>query len=574
MLTNISPKTELVYQETLIALQSPDMLNPPEQLFLDLKAVVTRMRECNLIINLILTFDPDLMEATRLSDWLAGEENFKLTEGLRNPLVTECSLKEDIYLISRPGKKAILKTRRLPESVTVLILTRQVPEEELEALLDQQTEMTPLLLCLGREEAPPSSMLQKIMERYAYRTLYLPFSALEGKDFRQIVFPINEKETATQLKDYGLLSYLESILDFYKLYIRQEQTELTEKKASLLIHQNALQQNMIDKYAFNDQVQNIKNQVQFFFSDFEKGVKNNTENALRYKTGSLWAGLDEKIEALEELKQEKMTKKVEFTLPGTFEEDYLSTLYGELYTSCKEDLLALDHLYEAVTSFTETEVKRLKLALVPYYFKHLTETQITRVLDGAIRYDRTYRGEMRSTGFYEYFMAMRRYQMIVLIMASQFGFRDIRRRPEIFIPISVFLLLLGGFLVMRSVKKEKVECQQSELEKARELLRNETKRMFSDLQRDWFNVLTEHLRDQMNSFNQHIEKQLKEGAGKLISDQNEKKVQLSKQSIGIELKEKKKVQLSDLADNLIKSIRQQKEEKKQSILSGYKNLGT
>lgn len=184
-------------------------------------------------------------------------------------------------------------------------------------------------------------------------------------------------------------------------------------------------------------------------------------------------------------------------MPKAFEDDLLRILRERISAHCIGDLVALKDLYRIVSA----EVDRVLDAaggppVVPIQFGYLPDEKLERLLERSVSLERRYQGELPRSGFFEYVMMARRFQVILFMFISAFGLSFLRQYQSFMVPASILLLSFGGLYVWHWVKKERVESTRRELEKAREALRGEVKRMLSELQRGWAQALQQHLSDQ------------------------------------------------------------------------------
>jgi hypothetical protein len=133
--------------------------------------------------------------------------------------------------------------------------------------------------------------------------------------------------------------------------------------------------------------------------------------------------------------------------------------------------------------------------VVSLFMNYLNDKELSLTLDSSIRIERPYEAAVQRKGFYEYFMAVRKYQMIFLMFISLFGIGSyIRRQPKIMITATLILTAFGAYTLRKTVKQERQEQTDKEVERAREMLRDETKRMSSETLQRWRKQLSDYFK--------------------------------------------------------------------------------
>jgi hypothetical protein len=128
------------------------------------------------------------------------------------------------------------------------------------------------------------------------------------------------------------------------------------------------------------------------------------------------------------------------------------------------------------------------------------------------------------------------------------------------IPITIVLLSIGGYYVYKSVIEEREDIADKELERAKESLRTEYKRILSEAQREWVSTLNDHIKEQLTHLVNSMEKQVKDFYQKKSALQSEQKQLINRQSQGIDFKQKIIQNTFKNIDIIDKSISQYKSE--------------
>ncbi|MEI6765323.1 MAG: hypothetical protein WCM76_06750 [Bacteroidota bacterium] len=526
-------------------LQSAELFVYPEPLIKALNALTEFIEKEILIQEIILLKRLEISEAESLSNAIFGKINQHIIDGLTfntqrtNIIINESGFRASIpiYLIGEPPPQ---KTERITPSCTIVYVNEPISNAESFMLeLSRFIDNAPFLFLITSNGITVEKKVSLGLKNLGIFVFIKDIGDVTDENRSVFAHFLDNDALQTNLTDLSAICSLNNISSYLGMYIEQDIAEIQTKKMSLQQQIGISQKQNEDRNIQSDIIQNVKNQTQLVFNDFEKGVKRHLDENFRTKTGRLWYATETSLDELAALDSEKKAKRHEFVIPPLFENNFLNNLYQHLNDHCAKDISSMSDMYDSFSLKMEEDLGKSNIAVVPYYFKHLTDDSYRKILDSTVRIDRPYKSELRRMGGYEYFMAIRRYQMIFFMMFSTFGLSFIRGMLEIMIPLTIILLVIGGYFVFKTVKKEKDEMAVKELDKAKESLLNETKRMFSDVQREWPSVITEHQREQMQAYIAHIERHVKGVLSKRLSDQGDKKQLLNKQIQGIDVKEKK-----------------------------------
>jgi hypothetical protein len=361
----------------------------------------------------------------------------------------------------------------------------------------------------------------------------------ENSFFNSKYNPAFNHQMRNLLSEYIITSQIEHICTFYELYIKQDISEISIKRMTIAQQITLLQQQLTGRRTHSDILSQVKHLVQNDFGEFEKEIKESADEKFRNKIGSLWLKSQELINKLQSLKAEKKTKKQILFVSNEFQEELVDFIYKELYNYCSGDIKKMNAMLDSLKEKTKGLLKEETPDVEQFFFKQLYDTHFKKTLESIVHIERPYKSEVKRLGGYEIFMAIRRYQMIFFMMFSTFGLTAIFQKTRwIMLSASLILLSIGIFSVLKSSKKEKIETELKELEKAKESLLHEIRRMFSEIQREWSTIITNHLREQMQSYILHLEKLIKDTQSKKTTELNQTKQILTKQLTGIDVKEK------------------------------------
>jgi hypothetical protein len=215
-------------------------------------------------------------------------------------------------------------------------------------------------------------------------------------------------------------------------------------------------------------------------------------------------------------------------------------------------------------------MSEVNVPAISWQFRVLDDQKALRILEGQIIFQRHYKGELPKKGFFEYFMSARRYLTVLFMIMSAIGFSRWRSNPEFMIPTSILLLGIGSLVVARTVKRERIEGHERELEKAKEMIRVETRRMLTEVQRAWTALLDQYLAEQQQDCIIAMENRIREHFARATSETAEERQRVQRQMQGLDTSERRLMPLLKNKDAISNAIAQMRGEFRQLLLTSLK----
>jgi hypothetical protein len=363
--------------------------------------------------------------------------------------------------------------------------------------------------------------------------------------------------------NHNLLLSMENIFNLLDLVIEQEDRNLKGKK--VLNQQQVIKVQSKANVSTYDIGADIKNLIQNQTALLEKGILDDLENQVRPQVGKFSQVSEQLTQEIVELETTKASRKNQLKIPKEVEEKamyavekHFTELANRHLVSIRDSLKSLERDFEKLCLKNEIP----SFSLNP---KFLTDQQLKTILAGALRLERPYQSEAPVKGFYEYFMAMRKYQMIFFMLVSSFGLSFMRNLRSYMIPVTILLFGFGAYNVHKTVEKESEENEEKELGKARESLRQELKRMGAEISRQWGKVISDFLKTQNQQFLVLIESTLKEYFQKKGTEEEEMKKKIQRQVQSIDNSERKMSNIIRGKENLYRNILRSKSEVRQML---------
>jgi hypothetical protein len=100
--------------------------------------------------------------------------------------------------------------------------------------------------------------------------------------------------------------------------------------------------------------------------------------------------------------------------------------------------------------------------------------------------------------------------------------------------LSGVLVLIGAWRVYRALPRERAESMAREIEKARDILRAESKRIFSEAERGWTSAISDALRDEQATVLLQFEAAVREGQSRKNTEMNEERSRVQRAMEGLQ----------------------------------------
>ena len=192
---------------------------------------------------------------------------------------------------------------------------------------------------------------------------------------------------------------------------------------------------------------------------------------------------------------------------------------------------------------------------------------------------RKYTGEITKDGMMQYFIALRDYTGMIMVLVgilapltliattpdapegSLLSFINVLavevKKFRAFITFITAILVAGmlfyGFFdLRRRIPKKRVEERERDLQKAREAMEQEGRRMFNDASRDWVTQLGTYVRDLTTSINAEIEQAIRTKTIKAGEEQEEKRRKVAMAQASVEARLKSVAQLERKIEPLLR----------------------
>ncbi len=236
----------------------------------------------------------------------------------------------------------------------------------------------------------------------------------------------------------------------------------------------------------NDPYYQIKNNTQQQLVLLEKRVQDAMERFFLPATGDYWNKVYPSIDTLKELETITKAKSNILKINDKVQDAFLNLNRKVLHQQYKNIMRLVNDAVNSLEKEIGQNCREKEIPIVNFFNNPLSDKELPLILDSSVRMERPYEATVQRKGFYEYFMAVRKYQMLFLMLVSLFGIGSfIRSKPQITITASLILTGFGAYTLRKTVRQERQEQMDKEVYRAQENLREEAKRIGNETLQRW-----------------------------------------------------------------------------------------
>ena len=271
----------------------------------------------------------------------------------------------------------------------------------------------------------------------------------------------------------------------------------------------------------------VRASVQQCFTQFERDSEERLQDFIAPTVGLFWAEITEWISSIDDLEEERRGRSTLFRLSGAATRQLVDKIRTSLSNHVSSDLSDLKLIGSRISRAIESRSTLTTSEHVSFSVNPLPPMKLSRLLNTAIVFQRGHEAEVRRSGTMEVISGIRKPLMILMMLLTPFGAVPILRKyPEIYIPVTVFLLGVGLFSAIVFSKRDHAHEQERERSKAQETVRSEVRRMLAEFQTKWMAAVKTHLADEVQRISSEFESQARDRALLISQQATERKQQL------------------------------------------------
>lgn len=316
-------------------------------------------------------------------------------------------------------------------------------------------------------------------------------------------------------------------------------------------------------------------------TDLEKSLRTKYDELNKPATGEHAKFLHKMSGKLTDFVRIKIAEKderEEIRLPQDYEKSFLQDVRGSLQKEMQADKEQLETISrELVVEVNHLLRNKGISAIDAIAFPSLPEPD--KSLNSYCLWGRTFKSELIKKGIMEYFVALRDYTGVIMVATGLLGpFTIIASISDNSVlkamsnvvkfsmaAIALFLIVYGIHDLRSRIPKKRKEEFDKELEKAREFVINEGKKMFTETSRDWTSVSITWLKEFCALVTGAYEKKLKEEQAKKVDQITQDKTQQQKRQMNLEMQMKNIASAEKIRDSIITRCREMVSESEKQI---------
>ena len=400
---------------------------------------------------------------------------------------------------------------------------------------------------------PTTDKLRDFARSFSVRikTVTLNIEDIQDKTIETILTGTIEASSLEKVKKISYLNSIKPVFGFLEEIFTAENRSANTRK--LLVSQNTNITRKEEQAMNNSEmVSNLRQLIQKSASELEKNYKLKYDDLNKPNTGKFSILSTERCSLLVDFERKELaekSEKYETSIAKDFIDDFLKSISSAIITELGKDEAFIKSSFEELLSQINIQLKNKGIQPIKAENIYPPFPEKERTVQSFCYINRTYSGEIIKKGAMEYFVALRDYTGLIMVVggllaplsivasASDSGvFKYIATWVKASTAgISLMMIIYGIYDLRKRIPKKRVEEFERELNKARDTLQQESKRMFNDSSRDWTSNISNWIRDATQNINMQIERNIKDLQMQKSSQMNQEKVQQQKQQQSVDM---------------------------------------
>lgn len=304
----------------------------------------------------------------------------------------------------------------------------------------------------------------------------------------------------------------------------------------------------------NDTSTSIKNMIQYWVTDAEKAMRMKYDEFNKPNTGSYSIKIAKWTEELKDLERSEMADKSEkwFAL---INKDFITDIEHKVREQLTNDFA---NEYNILLTSADTLLGKINFTLKNKEILTDTSKSISidysrfpeakKTLHNYTGFTKYYSGELIKKGAMEYFIALREYTGLIMVVAGLLAplnmissisnneiLKNLSRGIRVVTGIiTIFMIVYGYFDLRKRIPMRRKEDFERELRKAKEIVQSEIKRMFIESNKDWQSNLNLWIREASSQLQQQLEMAIREYNDDQTQKANQEKLRLQRMNQGLD----------------------------------------
>lgn len=386
------------------------------------------------------------------------------------------------------------------------------------------------------------------------------------------------------LQERSLLNALKPAVGISRELIQKE-IQLLSFQKNLNVHLNNDLRRRESEGNVSDLGSSVRNLIQNWSSEHEKAIRLKYEELNKPNTGRYSNQVSKWSEELADLKRDESAEKSEkliTSIDSLFLDKFLKRISTEVTADLSNDYSLLMHSLDSLNGKIQVQFLQKGIQLPAEADSNASFPPFPspdKSIKSYLFFNRSYSGEMVKKGATEYFIALREYTGVIMVVAGLLAplnmiasisqndamkmlANGIRITTGV---ITLVMIIYGYFDLRKRIPRRRVEEFDREMQKAKENLQQEGKKMMSDVSKDWQSQLSMWLRDMTNLLSARYEKELRQFSVQKMDEVNNKKSTIQKNAQAIDGINKRLSTAEKAVDNCQRNYRDQLSDLEKSI---------
>lgn len=479
-------------------------------------------------------------DTARVCAWISKDLEAETVTGALSRNTAVKTLADDgkrvvsVFPVSRAPAQKAAKPRP-----AVLIWVNTASATEMAPAMDDLLDDRPLVIAV-RQTADPIAD-GKVANRAEHHpwlceSLSLQDLTADGLSRR---LESNGPDLSTLLRTYAGLYGVETAAEALKLVIEQEQRTIRVKRSTAQQKTARLQ---MPGTNVSEVMAEIRVRIQRTLADFEKSVQEGVAELFLPQVGTLSQKVEGTLAEIVDLERTVGEKSIQLRVKPEDESGLLKLVGDGIRDRAYGDLRSFRDVLELISNDVDRTLLAAQAPPVTLRHSQVPDSRINRVLDSAIRIERPYRGELPRQGWQEFYQEARKSSALMTsavttpmtLISTTLPDEYKKKAVALTGGLSIVFAVVGFFNVWRSLPRERAETLAREVEKARDGLRVEVRRMFSEAERGWTSAISDALRDEQQTVLLQFEAAMREGQTRRSGEMTEERGRLQRGLEGLQ----------------------------------------
>lgn len=383
------------------------------------------------------------------------------------------------------------------------------------------------------------------------KTFFLPPEKVNSGHLSTILTADIHPSSLEQLQQLSCLNSIRPAFLFLDEILASETRAAQTRK--LLVSQNTHITRKEEEALNNSELTiNLRQLIRKTAQELEKSYTAKYEDLNKPNTGRFSMVAVEQSNRLTELEQKTVAEKKEkldASIPKDFLEQFITTVSANIRTELGKDEAFIKSSFEDMLTQANIQLRSKGIKAVNPEGIYPLFPDKEQTIHSFCYMNKTYTGELVKKGTMEYLVALKDYTGLTVVIGGLLaplsviataGDMSLFKHMAMWVKVSTGLISLSligyGISDLRKrIPKRRAEEFQKELNKAKELLQQEAKRMFSDSSQDWTSHIARWLVDTNQNIGQQMEKNIREAQLQKANRMREEKKQQAKQQMSVDL---------------------------------------